>query len=105
VIEGRRDAKAVIYHLADDRTRHLLDALHRIFSPEGLATLAQAKVMVLLDHVAQEVAHHPRRLAVGLPGGGDRDRVIGEVRHHQIAPQQPAVGVRVCAHPPVALGC
>jgi len=40
VIEGRREAKAVIYHLADARTRHLLDALHRIFSPEGLAALA-----------------------------------------------------------------
>jgi DNA-binding transcriptional ArsR family regulator len=39
VIEGRREAKAVIYHLADERTRHLLDALHRIFSPEGLAAL------------------------------------------------------------------
>jgi DNA-binding transcriptional ArsR family regulator len=39
VIEGRREAKAVIYHLADEQTRHLLDALHRIFSPEGLAAL------------------------------------------------------------------
>ena len=39
-IEGRREAKAVIYHLADERTRHLLDALHRIFSPEGLAAPA-----------------------------------------------------------------
>ena len=40
VIEGRREAKAVIYHLADARTRHLLDALHRSFSPEGLAAPA-----------------------------------------------------------------
>jgi DNA-binding transcriptional ArsR family regulator len=40
VIEGRREAKAVIYHLADARTRHLLDALHRIFGPEGLAAPA-----------------------------------------------------------------
>ena len=40
MIEGRREAKAVIYHLTDERTRHLLDALHRIFSPEGLAALA-----------------------------------------------------------------
>jgi DNA-binding transcriptional ArsR family regulator len=40
VIEGRRQAKAVIYSLADERTRHLLDALHRIFGPEGLAALA-----------------------------------------------------------------
>jgi DNA-binding transcriptional ArsR family regulator len=40
LIEGRREAKAVIYHLADEQTRHLLDALHRIFCPEGLAALA-----------------------------------------------------------------
>lgn len=39
VIEGRRDAKAVIYTLADPRIRHLLDALHRIFSPEGLPVI------------------------------------------------------------------
>jgi DNA-binding transcriptional ArsR family regulator len=40
VIERRRQAKAVIYHLADERTRHLLDALRRIFCPEGLPALA-----------------------------------------------------------------
>jgi DNA-binding transcriptional ArsR family regulator len=40
VIEGRREAKAVIYHLADEHTRHLLDALHRIYCPEGPAALA-----------------------------------------------------------------
>jgi len=39
VIEGRREAKAVIYHLADARMRHLLDALHRIFGPEGMAAM------------------------------------------------------------------
>jgi DNA-binding transcriptional ArsR family regulator len=36
VIAGRKEAKAVIYHLADERVRHLLDALHRIFDPAGL---------------------------------------------------------------------
>jgi DNA-binding transcriptional ArsR family regulator len=40
VIEGRREAKAVIYRLADAQTRYLLDALYRIFCPEGLAVLA-----------------------------------------------------------------
>jgi DNA-binding transcriptional ArsR family regulator len=40
VIEGRRQNKAVIYSLADARTRHLLDALHRIFGPEGYSALA-----------------------------------------------------------------
>jgi DNA-binding transcriptional ArsR family regulator len=39
VIEGRKEAKAVIYHLADQRVRHLLDALHRIFDPAGLQGL------------------------------------------------------------------
>jgi DNA-binding transcriptional ArsR family regulator len=40
VIKGRRQYKAVFYSLADARTRHLLNALHRIFSPEGLSALA-----------------------------------------------------------------
>jgi DNA-binding transcriptional ArsR family regulator len=39
VIAGRKEAKAVIYHLADERVRHLLDALHRIFDPAGLQAL------------------------------------------------------------------
>src|SRR6202043_1964881 len=39
VIEGRKEAKAVIYHLADQRVRHLLDVLHRIFDPAGLQGL------------------------------------------------------------------
>jgi DNA-binding transcriptional ArsR family regulator len=39
VIEGRREAKAVIYHLVDDRMRHLLDALHRMFCPTELQAL------------------------------------------------------------------
>jgi DNA-binding transcriptional ArsR family regulator len=33
VIQGRRAAKAVIYHLADARAAALLDALKRIFAP------------------------------------------------------------------------
>jgi DNA-binding transcriptional ArsR family regulator len=39
VIEGRREARAVIYRLADARIRHILDALHRIFCPTGLPAL------------------------------------------------------------------
>jgi DNA-binding transcriptional ArsR family regulator len=39
VIAGRKEAKAVIYHLEDQRVRHLLDALHRIFGPAGLQAL------------------------------------------------------------------
>jgi DNA-binding transcriptional ArsR family regulator len=37
VIEGRREAKAVIYRLADEQTRQLLDALHQVFGPGGHA--------------------------------------------------------------------
>ena len=36
-----------------------------------------------------------------VPGLGHRDRVVPEVRQGQVAQQQPAVGVRVRAHPPV----
>ena len=51
VIEGRREAKAVIYHLVDARMRHLLDALHRIFCPTelqalGVEPLAQSRPRV-----------------------------------------------------------
>ena len=44
VIEGRREAKAVIYHLADEQTRHLLDALHRIFLSRGTGGAGGADV-------------------------------------------------------------
>jgi DNA-binding transcriptional ArsR family regulator len=37
VIQGRREAKAVIYRLADDRIQALLTALHDIFCPAGPA--------------------------------------------------------------------
>lgn len=37
VIRGRREAKAVIYHLADDRAAALLTSLHEIFCPGGAA--------------------------------------------------------------------
>lgn len=39
VIEGRREAKAVIYRLADERLRQLLSALHQIFCPNGVTAL------------------------------------------------------------------
>ena len=39
VIRGRREAKSVIYHLADQRMRYLLDAMHRIFRPDGVLAL------------------------------------------------------------------
>ena len=35
-IEGRREAKAVIYYIADDRVRALVEALHAVFCPQGV---------------------------------------------------------------------
>ena len=52
VIEGRREAKAVIYHLVDPRTRHLLDALHRIFCPTGREALAAESLAQARPRVA-----------------------------------------------------
>ncbi|HVY16268.1 MAG TPA: metalloregulator ArsR/SmtB family transcription factor [Rhodopila sp.] len=40
VIQGRREAKAVIYRLADARVAALLAALHDIFCPEGAGAFA-----------------------------------------------------------------
>lgn len=42
VIEGRREAKAVIYSLADERLRQLLGALHQIFCPSGVTAFVAA---------------------------------------------------------------
>lgn len=42
VIQGRREAKAVIYQLADGRVPPLLLALQRIFCPEGVGAAATA---------------------------------------------------------------
>ncbi|MBW4022186.1 MAG: winged helix-turn-helix transcriptional regulator [Proteobacteria bacterium] len=43
IIQGRREAKAVIYHLADGRAAALLTALHEIFCPAGPAGPAPAR--------------------------------------------------------------
>lgn len=51
-IEGRREAKAVIYHLVDARMRHVLDALQRIFDPAGLAELGAESLAPLRPRVA-----------------------------------------------------
>jgi DNA-binding transcriptional ArsR family regulator len=47
VIQGRREAKAVIYRLADDRVPPLLLALQRIFCPEGVDAAAAAMAPAL----------------------------------------------------------
>ena len=81
--------------------QHVLPAVRVV-----LVRAEQAEVLalqVLLHDVAEELAHHPRRLGGGRAGAGHLDRVVAEVRHLQVAQQQAAVGVRVVAHPAVAL--
>ena len=62
-----------------------------------------ALILIQLGHVAQELAQHERILAVDGAGRRHIHRVVVEVRHAQIAQQNAAVGVRIGAHPPVAL--
>ena len=62
-------------------------------------------VGVARDHVTQEGAQHPGGLLRRCGRLRDRDRVVAEVREIQVAQQQPAVGVRVGAHPPMPAGC
>src|SRR6266404_9683710 len=52
-----------------------------------------------------EDLHDPRRLGVDTTWMRHTHGVIGEIRHDEGAPQQPAIGVGVRAHAPVALGC
>ena len=61
------------------------------------------RILVQLDHVAQERAQHVH--IAGLDGGGrgDLDGVVAEVRHVEFAQQFPTVGVGIGAHPSVAL--
>ena len=60
-------------------------------------------ILIQLGHVAQELAQHERILAVHGAGRRHIHRVDVEVRHAQVAQQNAAVGVRIGAHPPVAL--
>ena len=62
-----------------------------------------ALILVQLGHVTQEIAKHKRILAVNGAGRGHIYRVGVEVRHAKVAQQNAAVGVRIGAHPPVAL--
>ena len=57
---------------------------------------------VPLDHVAQEGSEHTRRLAHARGGGRDVDRVGAKVGQLEVAQQEPAVGVRIGAHAPLA---
>ncbi len=59
---------------------------------------------VVAGHVAEVGAKHLGGLREGRPGAGHLHRVVAEVGQHQVLEEQPAVGMRVGAHPPVALG-
>ena len=63
-----------------------------------------ARLHVQLHHVAQEGAHEPGGLGRGGAGRGHRDGVVAEIRQPQIPQQHAAIGVRVGAHAPGALG-
>jgi hypothetical protein len=83
----------------EDRTQEIRERLVGAEDPE----IAAAGVE--LDHVTQELAQNEGVLRVNGTGGRHRDRMGTEVRHVQVAQQDPAVGVRIGAHPPVTQGC
>ena len=62
------------------------------------------RLQVELHHVAQVLAHDPGGLRHGRAGRGHLDGVVAEVRQAQVPEQGAAVGVRVGAHAPGALG-
>ena len=59
--------------------------------------------LIQLGHVTQELTQHQSILALDGARRRHIHRVGVEVRHAQVAQQNAAVGVRVGAHPPVAL--
>jgi hypothetical protein len=83
--------------------RHLEHRLQAV--GQGLIRPEQAEIALLgvAGHdIAQEVSQHVRVADPGAPGRGDIDRMVAKVRHVQIAQQQPAIGIRVGAHAPLA---
>ena len=82
------------------------DVEHRLQTVRrGLVGTEDAEVVgVQPDDVGEPLAEHARRLGDRRPGGDDVDGVVAEVGQAQVLEQQPAVGVRVGAHPQLALG-
>ena len=60
--------------------------------------------VVELHDIAQETAEHVSVADAGHARRGHIDGVFAKIGHAQIAQQHPAVGVRIGAHAPVALG-
>ncbi len=63
-----------------------------------------ALILIQLLHVAQELAENESILALDSTRRRHRHRVGVEVRHAEVAQQSAAIGVRIGAHPSVALG-
>ena len=81
--------------------KHVLPAVRVVLvGAEQAQVLA---VQVLLHDVPEKPAHLAGRFGVDCPRAGHFDGIVAEVRHLQVSEQQAAVGVRVVAHPPVAL--
>ena len=59
-------------------------------------------ILVLDGHIAQKLPQHKRILGIDGAGRRHADRVNAKIRHAQIAQEDPAIGVRVGAHPPIA---
>ena len=104
-MSGRRK-ELVVWNLAripltvgdlKDRPQQIGQRLVRSEYPEISFRLIQ------LGHVAQELAQHHRILCGDGAWRRHGYRVLMEIGHPQIMQQKPAVGMRIGAHPPVAL--
>ena len=81
--------------------QHVLPTVRVVFV--GAEQAQVPAVQVLLHDVPEKPAHLAGRFGVGCPWAGHFDGIVAEVRHLQVSEQQAAVGVRVVAHPSVAL--
>ena len=64
-----------------------------------------ALLLIKVDHLAQEFSQNMGVGGLGGSGRGHIHRKISKIGHNQVAQQQPAIGVRISAHPPVAFRC
>ena len=72
---------------------------HRLIRTEDAKI---ALVLIELFHVAQEFSQYARVLGIDGPRCRHAYSMGVEVRHAQITQQKAAIGVRICAHPPIA---
>ena len=96
VVLSRREVPLAVGDF-EDRLQEIRDRL------VGAEEAEIALLLIQPGHVAQEAAEHERVLTLNGAGGRHLHRVVVEVRHPQVSQQDAAVGVRVGAHPPVAL--